>query len=300
MDSLWPYPAGAARGQIESLTAYLLAFVPAKLKGVYVHGSLALGCFNPAKSDIDLLVILHSPLDAVERRGIVEKLLALSLQPHPIEISFLTENQLTPWRYPTPYELHYSEDWRDLCAARLQSGATTTFVEGLQLDPDLAAHITVARARGIAWIGPDPVVMFPGVPAADYLASVTLDIESGLEAIGQNPVSGILNACRTLAYVQTGQVLSKLEGGLWVLNTCWPALHRVIQTAVDRYKTTAVSDAQFFDPADLTTFAGAMRLELLPRLRNPARRAILEQARCTPSGVEPQPRGSRLMGRGGK
>ena len=27
------------------------------LTGVYLHGSLAMGCFNPQKSDIDLMVV---------------------------------------------------------------------------------------------------------------------------------------------------------------------------------------------------------------------------------------------------
>ena len=32
----------------------------ANLTGVYLHGSLAMGCFNPKKSDIDLLVVVET------------------------------------------------------------------------------------------------------------------------------------------------------------------------------------------------------------------------------------------------
>ncbi len=39
------------------------------LVGVYLHGSAVMGCYNPAKSDIDLIVVVKEPLeDGVKRR----------------------------------------------------------------------------------------------------------------------------------------------------------------------------------------------------------------------------------------
>ncbi|WP_245585925.1 nucleotidyltransferase domain-containing protein [Paenibacillus pinihumi] len=32
------------------------------LAGIYVHGSVAMGCFNPEKSDLDLLVVVYKKL----------------------------------------------------------------------------------------------------------------------------------------------------------------------------------------------------------------------------------------------
>ena len=32
------------------------------LVGVYLHGSSVMGCFNPEKSDIDLIVVVERPL----------------------------------------------------------------------------------------------------------------------------------------------------------------------------------------------------------------------------------------------
>ena len=38
------------------------------LIGVYLHGSSVMGCFNPRKSDIDLIIVIDRPLsDAVKR-----------------------------------------------------------------------------------------------------------------------------------------------------------------------------------------------------------------------------------------
>ena len=43
--------------QIEKLLADLKATLSGNLVGIYLHGSLAMGCFNPERSDIDLLAI---------------------------------------------------------------------------------------------------------------------------------------------------------------------------------------------------------------------------------------------------
>ena len=38
------------------------------LTGIYLHGSAVMGCFNPEKSDLDLIVVVNEPLqDDVKR-----------------------------------------------------------------------------------------------------------------------------------------------------------------------------------------------------------------------------------------
>ena len=46
------------------------------LVGIYLHGSLAMGCFTK-KSDIDLLVLVNNPLELRIKRLLIEKLLML-------------------------------------------------------------------------------------------------------------------------------------------------------------------------------------------------------------------------------
>ncbi len=43
--------------QIECLTETFKIQIAENLIGIYLHGSLAFGCFNPLRSDIDLLVV---------------------------------------------------------------------------------------------------------------------------------------------------------------------------------------------------------------------------------------------------
>ena len=37
------------------------------LTGIYLHGSLAMGCFNPNKSDIDLIIVIKNNITNIQK-----------------------------------------------------------------------------------------------------------------------------------------------------------------------------------------------------------------------------------------
>jgi predicted nucleotidyltransferase len=83
------------------------------LIGIYIHGSIAMGGFNPNTSDIDVLVATSKSMK-VEMKRVLEKfLLMYSKSPFPVEISFLNCEQLKEWQHPCPFDFHYSEFWRE-------------------------------------------------------------------------------------------------------------------------------------------------------------------------------------------
>ena len=94
--------------QINNLLAAFEQALDENLIGIYLHGSLAMGCFNPVRSDIDLLVVIQHGMSVETKRDIVQTLLASSLSPAPIEISFLVEQDIHPFHHPLPFDLHYS------------------------------------------------------------------------------------------------------------------------------------------------------------------------------------------------
>ena len=53
--------------------------------GCYLHGSLALGGFNPQKSDIDLLILIKDSLQFEKKIALSKLLLQYSNAPFPIE-----------------------------------------------------------------------------------------------------------------------------------------------------------------------------------------------------------------------
>jgi predicted nucleotidyltransferase len=93
-----------AHRRVEDLVRRLQDIVADDLVGVYLHGSLALGCFNPALSDLDLLVVTKQALTSDQRQAL-GPVLSRSGR---VEISFLAAPSLRPWRHPAPYDLHFS------------------------------------------------------------------------------------------------------------------------------------------------------------------------------------------------
>src|SRR5688500_4478221 len=108
----WPDCPAPVREQVEDFAAALRGTLADNLVGIYLHGSLAMGCFNADRSDVDLLVITRQAIDLETKRELGELLLRSSGAPRPIEISFLRQADLCPWQFPTPFDLHYGEDWR--------------------------------------------------------------------------------------------------------------------------------------------------------------------------------------------
>src|SRR5579885_3401193 len=184
----WPDCPAPVRAQVAGLVEHLGDLMGSALAGVYLHGSLAYGCFNAETSDLDLLVLAARPLLRDTKLGIAQACLRRSLGPAPIELSIVATADLSPWQYPTPYQFHYSEQWRERLTADTTSTAWLAWPTDQQgTDPDLAAHVTLTRARGIALIGKPPAEVFPEVPSGDYLASITADSEDALTQPLQNP-----------------------------------------------------------------------------------------------------------------
>ncbi|HPH98469.1 MAG TPA: DUF4111 domain-containing protein [Anaerolineaceae bacterium] len=246
----------AVQAQISTLIQTWRETLGSKLIGIYLHGSLAMGCFNPARSDLDFLLLVDKPLEDLEATTLAEAALRLSLRPAPVEMSVLRQADLIPWRHPAPYEFHYSESWRE----RFSTAKSLALPQPRPCDPDLAAHITITRARGRDLWGPPPQAVFPEVPADDYLASIGEDFDDAWERAAENPVYALLNTCRVMAFVQDGLITSKREGGEWGLAHLPAGLRPLAARALEAYENeTAPAE---FQPAQLDGFAVYARGQL--------------------------------------
>jgi predicted nucleotidyltransferase len=182
-------------------------------KGFYLHGSLAMGGFNPDKSDVDILIVTYHYLSSDIKSKLAKLLLKTSNEPFPIEVSFLNEKDLSNWQHPCPFDFHYSEFWRE----GFEEGMNPNSVSGF--DPDLAAHITIVHHRGICAAGESLKETFPNVPREDYLSSILGDYRDCLENIKEDPVYSVLNMIRVYWYLKEEVISSKYEAGKWALKS---------------------------------------------------------------------------------
>lgn len=183
------------------------------LTGVYVHGSLAFGCFSWDNSDIDFITVLSRRPTPYEKEAYISGLLEISelCPPKGLEMSAVLERYARRFVYPTPYELHFSKLHLTRCAENLS--AYCRDMHGT--DRDLAAHFTVIRRACITLCGEPAESVFGDVPAADYFDSIKRDVVEAAAAIADDPAYAVLNLCRALAYKREGLVLSKRDGGAW-------------------------------------------------------------------------------------
>lgn len=247
------------RGQVAALIEAFQQWLSANLTGVYLHGSLAMGCFNPAGSDLDLLVITKQSMSLEQKHALIEALLRLSRHPAPIEISFLSATDLIPWRYPTPFDLHYSEGWRERYEQALAGDGWQHWNDSRQTDADLAAHITITRARGICLLGQPIAQALPSVPRQDYIASIWEDFHWERARAAENPPYFILSACRVAAYLLDGRLCSKEEAGAWALNALPEQFHGLITQALSLYRG---KESGLFDTQTLEQFGADMQERL--------------------------------------
>ncbi len=230
----------------------------ANLVGVYLHGSAAMGCYNPAKSDLDLIVVVEDTPDDACKRAFMDMTAEISARlpgrdtEHAgIEMSIVRRAACSPFVYPTPFELHFSAmhlEWyrRD----------PEDYIRKMKgTDKDLAAHFTVIRHRGRCLAGKPAEEVFGEVPAEDYLDSIYDDIRNAGEKIAGNPMYCTLNLARTLAYRTDGKILSKKEGGEWGLAHLPEKYSPLLRTALEDYEN---SGDVLYDLENAKEYAGYM------------------------------------------
>ncbi|MFC3749016.1 aminoglycoside adenylyltransferase domain-containing protein [Paenibacillus sp. GCM10012306] len=229
------------------------------LVGVYLHGSLAMDCFNPAKSDIDVLIVVKETLSVLATQQISQRLLLLHDDiENSIECSIILEKFLTEFVYPTPCEYHFSDFHRE------QYRTNEHYLCGGYEDKDLASQIAVAYHRGRALYGSPLAECYPPIERQYYLASILYDIECASDEILDKPMYVTLNLCRVLYFIRKGAISSKKEGGIWGTENLPSKYHDLVQCYLEEYTRGSVNIN--IAPARLSEFAEYMLLEIQQEL----------------------------------
>lgn len=228
------------------------------LVGIYLHGSLAMGCFNPDTSDVDLLLVVQDKLTGESMRRLAKHVVHFhDAMPNQqgLELSIVLASSLQDFVYPPPFEFHYSAVHRERYLTDEQ------YICGGFGDVDLAAHYTVIYHRGIALYGKPIREVFPPIDPHYYTQAILHDVESAVQDITGSPMYYTLNLCRVLYYLKEGVVSSKKEGGEWGLHALPSKYHPIIQRALDQYSGDTQKPADSA-PDELLSFAGDMLGEI--------------------------------------
>lgn len=209
------------------------------LVGIYLHGSYVMDCFNPRKSDLDLLIVVEDiiPDDVKKRYMDMVVLLNEEAPAKGIELSIIKKRVCNLFVYPTPFELHFSIAHLDWYKSNPED-----YIQHMKgTDKDLAAHVTILNHRGKVLYGQEINEVFGEVSRQDYFDSIWCDIEKAQEDIADNTMYITLNLARVLAYRKDNLILSKEEGGRWGLANLPVKYHPIIITALEEYESGNLS-----------------------------------------------------------
>lgn len=219
---------------LSDLTQAVQSLLNQNLVGVYVHGSIAMGCFKTDSSDIDILIVIEDKLDHALNLPLLTLFDNLAHQyQQKLELSIIRREVLTNFTHPTPFEFHYPDPAHN----QLKESSI------VRTDADLAGHFVITRQYGIALIGSPVSALFPEISRTDYLDSIVQDAYWCFDNIMAGADSGscripkyaVLNFCRVLAFIHEDLVTSKQTGGEWGLANLPPEYHPLIEAALQEY-----------------------------------------------------------------
>lgn len=187
-----------------AVTTALASVAGDDLVAVLLCGSGATGRFVPTRSDLDLVVLVADWLNADRAHELVAEARAVR-RPRSVK-------GLDLWVLPQAEAASRRADPR-YCAWILTS-IDSEIVSGPHRPGDarLALVLEMCHQHGIALAGPDARSLIGPVPAAHVVDAMRVDL--GLR--GAAGWYRVLNACRTLNYLETGQLCTRAHGAAWV------------------------------------------------------------------------------------
>lgn len=205
------------------------------LTGIYLHGSYSLGCFNPKKSDLDLLLVIEDDISDEQKMAFMKNVVKMNEEAPTkgIELSILKREFCNPFVYPTPFELHFS----NMHKSWFQTNPEEYIMKMKGTDRDLAAHVTIINKNAVVLYGAEVKDVFGNVPKLNYVDSILSDINEAKVDIITDPMYVTLTLCRVLGYLKDNLILSKQTGGEWGIKNLPQEFHELIQEALNCYQS---------------------------------------------------------------
>lgn len=201
---------------VDMVRADLERVFGAELVGLYLRGSLALGDFIPATSDVDLLAVTEHPLTAAQFAFLADMHARIAASPNSygtrMEIAYIDRAAL---RRFAPGRRH----------ATLGQGETLGWAEH---STNWLLERWTVREHGVTLLGPDPRALIDPVDADDIRAAVRARLRDWADWADQvddpdwflprsHKAYVVETMCRALATLATGEIWSKPRAVAWAL-----------------------------------------------------------------------------------
>jgi len=238
------------RSLMHDLANNLRSILGNKLVGLYLGGSVALGDFCEASSDLDFLAVTDGPLcpeDLLAVGMLHGELLDMHAAAYRLEGDYAPRQYLVPEGTTVP-------------VPGCERGIFLPKVGEIMLSAD---NIYNMRENGIQIYGPDPKELLPRVSPEQVRSAVRTMLMDGPGSCHtpEEAADEILNLCRSLCALETGLPTSKSQGARWARENLSAHWFPVIDAAVGVRRRGAAADAD----AQLCAAVRELERELRPR-----------------------------------
>jgi streptomycin 3"-adenylyltransferase len=198
---------------LSQLSLKLQEKIGSNLIGLYLIGSACLGDYHASKSDLDIVGVLFDPLSNSQKNDLAKNLDSRFF-PCPakgLDLVLFAENAVKHITPKPSFEFWFStgagwpnERWESDCCK------------------EMLIFLELCRQHGITLYGQDPNQIFATVDKR-LLVETFLEMlewhQTKILDVVHDPKGqhSILNACRILAFIHEDRLLSKSDGGRWLL-----------------------------------------------------------------------------------
>jgi len=223
-----------------------------RLVAVILHGSLVLGDYSPASSDVDLLAIVERSLTDDELAALVELVLARRGEAAGIDLRVVTRAVAGKPTESPAMELYVG----------VHNDHEPEQLRRIDGERDLVAELSMVRADGRSLVGPDPTAVVAAMPAQWVVAygDQVLERWQQLTDDAEHAALMVLTTCRIWRFAVEGVHCSKTEAARWAL------LQDPVLPAVEAALRRRIGDTNGqIAPADIAALLARVRAELARR-----------------------------------
>lgn len=203
---------------LEDLAAKASTVLGVNLTGCYLAGSLALGDFDPVRSDIDIALVVKSQLGADTKRQLAQALRhsSISCPVRGLELVTYTETATATVSRGPAFEMELNDgphmNYRFTAAPSDRPVHDGTFWYAIDRD--------ILHQAGQPLTGPPAAGMFSAIPDSVLrpLLIEAMDWQN-THRPGTTSTDSVLNACRSWIRIHTGRWYGKSEAGRRFLDT---------------------------------------------------------------------------------
>ena len=192
-----------------------------ELIGVYLHGSIALDAFNPDSGDIDILVVVKDSIDIPVKLEIARDIIEIDKKPCPLEMSAVKLSDARNWKTPGNCVFHYSDFWTEKYMERFSNPDADVYVVDHEFpDADVTSYIKLLKQCGIVLYGREIQKVFADISDEDFWVAISADIDDYdfHDYDARYFSSNVLILGRILSFKKERRILSKYDGGIWMID----------------------------------------------------------------------------------